>query len=81
MSDQVTAEIARSVDDFTKRLQSQVMAIYAGDGLWMVSAHSRSLRVQGSDIMNALREFEHKVRKFESADAALAQTLGLEAAE
>jgi hypothetical protein len=81
MSDQITAEIARSVDDFTKRLKSQVMAIYAGDGLWVVSAHSRGLRVQGGDVMSALREFEHKVRKWENTDFLLAQTLGLEAAE
>lgn len=81
MSDQITAEIARSVDDFTKRLKSQVIAIYAGDGLWMVSAHMHNLRVQSDDIMSALQEFEHKVRRFEGRDAALAATLGLESAE
>ncbi len=81
MSDQVIAEIERSVDDFSKRLKAQVMAIYAGDGLWVVSAHSRGIRVQGGDIMSALREFEHKVRNFENTDAALAHTLGLEVGE
>ena len=78
---EVIAEIERSIDDFTKRLKSQVMAVYSGDGLWMVSAHMRGLRTQGSDIMSALREFEQKVRKYENTDALLAQTLGVEAAE
>jgi hypothetical protein len=81
MSDEIISEIERSVDDFTKRLKSPAMAIYTGDGLWVVSAHSRGIRVQGSDIMSALREFELKVRKYENTDALLAETLGLEAAE
>jgi len=81
MSDQVTAEIERSVDDFTARVGEQVMAIYAGDGMWLVSAHRMGLRVQNSDVMAALREFDAKLQKMADRDAALARTLGLEAAE
>lgn len=81
MSDQVIAEIERSVDDFTTRTGEQVMAIYAGDGVWIVSAHRMGLRIRSADPMAALREFDATLRKQEDRDAALAQTLGLEAAE
>ena len=81
MSDQVTAEIERSVVDFSERLGAEVLVIYSGNGLWIVSAHMIGLRVQNSDVMAALREFEAMVRKAESHTATLARTLGLEAAE
>ena len=81
MSDQITAEIERSVDDFSKRVDEQVMAIYAGNGMWLVSAHKMGLRVQNPDVMAALREFEAKLQKIEKAVDMVAQTLGLEAAE
>jgi hypothetical protein len=81
MSDQVIAEIERSVDDFTARVGEQVLAIYAGNGLWLISAHMRGLRVQNPDVMAALREFDARLQKMADRDAALARTLGLEAAE
>ncbi len=81
MSDQVIAEIERSIDDFSKRTNEQVMAIYAGNGLWLVSAHRMGLRVTNADPMAALREFDAKLQKIEEGPRLLAQTLGLEAAE
>ena len=81
MSDQVIAEIERSVDDFTKRTGEMVLAMYAGDGLWLVSAHRMGLRVSNADPMSALREFDAKLQKIEEGPRLLAQTLGLEAAE
>lgn len=81
MSDQVIAEIERSVDDFSKRLKAQVMVIYANDRLWLVSAHMLGLRVQGPDLMTALRDFDALVRQRTDYSVKLAQTLGLEAAE
>ncbi len=81
MSDQVTAEIERSVDRFTALIGEQVMAIYAGNGMWLVSAHMAGLRVRSPDVMAALREFDARLQKMADRDAALARTLGLEAAE
>lgn len=78
---EVIAEIERSVDDFCKRTGEMVMAIYAGDGLWMVSAHRMGLRVTNADPMAALREFDARLQKIEEGPRLLAQTLGLEAAE
>ena len=81
MSDQVIAEIERSVEDFSERTGEQVMAIYAGGGVWIVSAPRTGLRIRNADPMAALREFDEALRKREERDAALARTLGLEAAE
>ena len=81
MSDQVIAEIERSVVDFSERLGAEVLVIYSGNGLWIVSAHMIGLRAQNSDVMAVLREFEAMVRKFKNHSDKLAQTLGLEAAE
>jgi len=81
MSDQVIAEIERSVDDFSERTGEQVMAIYAGNGMWLVSAHRMGLRVQNADPMAALREFDARLQKIEEGPRLLAKTLGLEAAE
>lgn len=81
MSDQIIAEIERSVEDFSKRLNAGVMVIYGGNSLWIVSCHMRSLRCQSDGVMEAVRQFEAKVREYEARDVALAQTLGLEAAE
>jgi len=78
---EVIAEIERSIDDFCKRTGEMVMAIYAGDGLWMVSAHRMGLRVSNADPMAALREFDARLQKIEEGPRLLAQTLGLEAAE
>lgn len=81
MSDQVIAEIERSVEDFSQRLDAGVLLIYGGNALWIVSCHMRSIRCQSESVMEALRQFEVKVRAYEARDVALAQTLGLEAAE
>ena len=81
MTDQVIAEIESSVEDFSKRLKAGVMVIYGGDVLWIVSCHMRNIRCQSDSVMEALRQFEVKVREYEARDVALAQTLGLEAAE
>jgi len=81
MSDQVIAEIEGSVEDFSKRLNAGVMVIYGGNALWIVSCHMRGIRCQSESVMEALRQFEVKVRAYEGRDAALARTLGLEAAE
>ena len=81
MSDQVIAEIERSVEDFGQRLGEEVMVIYCGTGLWIVSAHMLGLRARNSDVMVALREFGALVSRAENHTAALAQTLGLGAAE
>lgn len=78
---EVIAEIERSVDDFTKRTGEQVMAIYAGNGMWLISAHRMGLRIQDADPMAALREFDARLKVREEAPRLLAQTLGLEAAE
>ena len=78
---EVIAEIERSIDDFCKRTGEMVMAIYSGDGLWMVSAHRMGLRVSNADPMAALREFDARLQKIEEVPRLLAQTLGLEAAE
>jgi len=78
---EVIAEIERSIDDFCKRTGEMVMAIYSGDGLWMVSAHRMGLRVSNADPMAALREFDARLQKIEEGPRLLAQTLGLEAAE
>ena len=78
---EVIAEIERSIDDFCKRTGEMVMAIYSGDGLWMVSAHRMGLRVTNADPMAALREFDTRLQKIEEGPRLLAQTLGLEAAE
>jgi hypothetical protein len=78
---EVIAEIERSIDDFCKRTGEMVMAIYSGDGLWMVSAHRMGLRVTNADPMAALREFDARLQKIEEGPRLLAQTLGLEAAE
>ena len=79
MSDQIIAEIERSVSDFTKRTGEQVMVIYSG--WWLVSAHNMGLRVMNADPMAALREFDARLQKIEEGPRLLAQTLGLEAAE
>lgn len=81
MTDQVIAEIERSVEDFSNRLNAGVMVIYGGNALWIVSCHMRNIRCQSESVMEALRQFEAKVRAYEARDIALAQTLGLEAAE
>ena len=81
MTDQVIAEIERSVEDFSKRLNAGVMVIYGGNCLWIVSCHMRGIRCQSESVMEALRQFEAKVRQFEVCDINLARTLGLEAAE
>jgi hypothetical protein len=78
---EVIAEIERSIDDFCKRTGEMVIAIYAGDGLWIVSAHRMGLRVSNADPMAALREFDARLQKIEEGPRLLAQTLGLEAAE
>lgn len=79
MSDQVIAEIERSVGDFSNRTGEQVMVIYSG--WWLVSAHTMGLRVTNADPMAALREFDARLQRIEEGERLLAQTLGLEAAE
>jgi hypothetical protein len=78
---EIIAEIERSVDDFSERAGEQVMAIYAGNGMWLISAHRMGLRIQNADPMAALREFDVRLQKIEEGPRLLAQTLGLEAAE
>jgi|LakMenEpi03Aug12_release.lakeMendotaPanAssembly.Ray.scaffolds.fasta_scaffold161229_2 hypothetical protein len=80
MSDQVIAEIERSVDRWADGLKQLCMVFYAGGG-WVVSCHALSLRTSNADVMVALREFEDLARAFIKRDMKLAQTLGLEAAE
>ena len=81
MTDQGIAEIERSVEDFSKRLNASVMVIYGGTSLWIVSCHMRGIRCQSNNVMEALRQFEAKAKGYLDHDDNLARTLGLEAAE
>lgn len=80
MTDQVIAEIERSIDRWADSLNHLCMVFYSG-GDWTVSCHALSLRASNADVMVALREFEGQTRAFIKRDMKLAQTLGLEAAE
>jgi hypothetical protein len=80
MSDQVIAEIERSVDEWAARLGSMCLVFYAGNE-WVVSCHFLNIRTSHIDVMVALRAFDAEAKVFMKRDDKLAQTLGLEAAE
>lgn len=81
MSDQVIAEIERSMADFGERLGEPCMLIYTGGKLWIASCTQLDIRATSYDVMTVLREFDSRVRKHVAQSDMLAQTLGLEAAE
>jgi len=81
MSDQVIAEIERSMAEFGERLGQPCMLIYTGSKLWIASCTQLDIRFAGSDVMAVLREFDGKARQHVAQSEMLARTLGLEAAE
>lgn len=80
MSDQVIAEIERSVDEWWDKTKRHVMVYYAGSE-WVASCHALSITERGQDVMSVLRAFDRELRRFTDQSDKLAQTLGLEAAE
>ena len=81
MSDQVIAEIERSMDEFGERLGEPCMLIYTGARLWIASCTQLDMRASSPEVMVALRNFDSKVRSHLAQSEMLARTLGLEAAE
>lgn len=80
MSDQVIAEIERSVDTWWDKTKRHCMVYYAGQE-WVASCHALSVTVRGPDVMTVLCDFDRELQRFTDHSAKLAQTLGLEAAE
>jgi hypothetical protein len=80
MSDQVIAEIERCIDSNTNATGQMCIVYYSGRG-WVFSCPFLDIRAERAEAMDALQEFDRMVRASLKRDAALAQTLGLEAAE
>ena len=80
MSDQVIAEIERSIDKWTEATDQMCFVYYSGDK-WTVCCTVLDIRATNADVMVALREFERLTRAHLTRNDKLAQTLGLEAAE
>ena len=80
MSDQVIAEIERSVDAWWDKTKRHCMVYYAGQE-WVASCHALSITVRDPDVMPLPRDFDRDPQRLTHPSAKLAQTLGLEAAE
>lgn len=82
MSDQVIAEIERSIDNFTNRVAafgvpSSCMIYYSKRGSWVVSAHFINVSATAETPLAALSAFERKLKDRENQDDQLAATLGV----
>ena len=80
MSDDIIAEIERWVDACAEDTGQMCLVYYSGRA-WVAACTFLNIRAENLDVMDALREFEKLVRAHLKRESALAQTLGLEAAE